>query len=127
MVQSEWRQDDGYSESIVSADDGCEVIKFRAVKNGEGRYDALARHAKTGEMVLECSIDYATQEEAQASCNAAVRYVKRLVDDLDRKLKASTVETLIGMVDALIAEATPKKPKTVPTGVNLTGVDPSRN
>lgn len=122
MIQSEWRQDDGYSESILSAADGHEVIKFRAVKNGEGRYDALGRHAQTGEMVLHCSKDYATQEEAQASCNAAVRYVKRLAD---KAAARTVVNALIGIVDALVAETKSSKP--TPTGVNLTGVDPSLN
>ena len=49
-----WKQEDGYTEALYSfAPNLPPVLKLRAVKKGDGTFEAVVRDAQSGQMLNE--------------------------------------------------------------------------
>lgn len=53
MFNSEWKEDDGYFESIIYlfTENSTPILKARAVRDIHGSYDAIVRDYQSGHMV----------------------------------------------------------------------------
>ena len=83
MLNSEWVQDDGYMESIITlfTPDSTPVLKARAVYSGEEEeFNAIVRDYKTGHIVASSFIHMNLEEAKIKALELSRNIIKSTCD-----------------------------------------------
>jgi len=82
MKLTEFREDDGFFESIVSFEEGTSpILKLRVVKKLDGNYNIVLRDFKTGHMIGGRNID----ESLEKAKILAERYLYDFLESCAKK------------------------------------------